>query len=132
VRARINHVPEYLAPGVYVEETSYRSKSIEGVSTITRGFFGTIRRGGDTIAMAAAVLVLGVSSAWSRRSRSTRPADADKFLPRPDRRCPLDSLSRLGPGRRRVDLAGPRAHRLPPGADRRRNHFLCATIMFSY
>jgi phage tail sheath protein FI len=60
VRARINHVPEYLAPGVYVEETSYRSKSIEGVSTITRGFFGTIRRGGDTIAMAAAVLVLGV------------------------------------------------------------------------
>ena len=26
----INDVPEYLAPGVYVEEVSYRSKSIEG------------------------------------------------------------------------------------------------------
>src|SRR6267154_865071 len=26
-------MPEYLAPGVYVEETSFRSKSIEGVST---------------------------------------------------------------------------------------------------
>ncbi|MEN3326799.1 MAG: hypothetical protein V7638_1606, partial [Acidobacteriota bacterium] len=24
-------MPEYLAPGVYVEETSFRSKSIEGV-----------------------------------------------------------------------------------------------------
>jgi hypothetical protein len=31
-------VPEYLAPGVFVEETSYRSKAIEGVSTSTRGF----------------------------------------------------------------------------------------------
>ena len=28
----INDVPEYLAPGVYVEEVSYRSKSIEGSS----------------------------------------------------------------------------------------------------
>lgn len=31
---------EYLAPGVYVEEVSYRSKSIEGVSTTTTGFVG--------------------------------------------------------------------------------------------
>src|SRR5947209_19224387 len=30
----------YLAPGVYVEETSFRSKSIEGVSTSTAGFVG--------------------------------------------------------------------------------------------
>ena len=30
-------MPEYLAPGVYVEETSYRPKSIEGVSTTTTG-----------------------------------------------------------------------------------------------
>ena len=28
-------MPEYLAPGVYVEETSFRSKSIEGVGTST-------------------------------------------------------------------------------------------------
>ncbi|HXJ12085.1 MAG TPA: phage tail sheath subtilisin-like domain-containing protein [Candidatus Limnocylindrales bacterium] len=31
---------EYLSPGVYVEETSFRSKSIEGVSTSTAGFVG--------------------------------------------------------------------------------------------
>jgi phage tail sheath protein FI len=31
---------EYLAPGVYVEETSFRAKSIEGVSTSTAGFVG--------------------------------------------------------------------------------------------
>src|SRR6185436_7067275 len=38
-------MPEYLAPGVYVEETSYRAKSIEGVSTTTTGFIGPTRYG---------------------------------------------------------------------------------------
>src|SRR5262245_49192451 len=38
-------MPEYLAPGVYVEETSFRSKSIEGVSTTTTGFIGAARYG---------------------------------------------------------------------------------------
>src|SRR3989442_13674816 len=38
-------MPEYLAPGVYVEEVSYRSKSIEGVSTTTTGFIGATRYG---------------------------------------------------------------------------------------
>lgn len=38
-------MPEYLAPGVYVEEVSFRSKSIEGVSTTTTGFIGPTRSG---------------------------------------------------------------------------------------
>jgi len=38
-------MPEYLAPGVYVEETSFRAKSIEGVSTTTTGFIGPARFG---------------------------------------------------------------------------------------
>jgi uncharacterized protein len=38
-------VPEYLAPGVYVEETSFRSKSIEGVGTSTTAFVGPTQRG---------------------------------------------------------------------------------------
>ena len=38
-------MPEYLAPGVYVEETSFRAKSIEGVGTSTTGFVGPTRRG---------------------------------------------------------------------------------------
>lgn len=33
-------MPEYLAPGVYVEEVSFRSKSIEGVPTSTTGYAG--------------------------------------------------------------------------------------------
>ncbi len=38
-------MPEYLAPGVYIEEVSFRSKSIEGVSTTTTGFAGPTRFG---------------------------------------------------------------------------------------
>ncbi|HVE55493.1 MAG TPA: phage tail sheath subtilisin-like domain-containing protein [Pyrinomonadaceae bacterium] len=38
-------MPEYLAPGVYIEEVSFRSKSIEGVGTTTTGFIGPTRFG---------------------------------------------------------------------------------------
>ena len=38
-------MPEYLSPGVYIEETSFRSKTIEGVSTSTAGFVGPTRYG---------------------------------------------------------------------------------------
>ena len=38
-------MPEYLAPGVFIEERSFRAKSIEGVSTTTTGFVGPTRYG---------------------------------------------------------------------------------------
>jgi uncharacterized protein len=38
-------MPEYLAPGVYVEEISFGAKPIEGVSTSTAGFLGATERG---------------------------------------------------------------------------------------
>ncbi|MCO6454406.1 MAG: phage tail sheath subtilisin-like domain-containing protein [Pirellulaceae bacterium] len=38
-------MPEYLAPGVFVEEVSFRSRSIEGVATSTTGFAGLTRWG---------------------------------------------------------------------------------------
>lgn len=38
-------MPEYLSPGVYVEETSFGAKSIEGVATSTAGFVGQTRYG---------------------------------------------------------------------------------------
>ena len=45
-------MPEYISPGVYVEETSFRGKSIEGVSTSVTAFVGYARRG--TLATAKA------------------------------------------------------------------------------
>src|SRR5215218_6319351 len=38
-------MPEYLAPAVFVEETSFRAKSIEGVGTSTTAFVGMAARG---------------------------------------------------------------------------------------
>ena len=38
-------MPEYLAPGVFIEEVPFRAKSIEGVSTSTAGFIGAARFG---------------------------------------------------------------------------------------
>ncbi|RLI73951.1 hypothetical protein DRP04_15240, partial [Archaeoglobales archaeon] len=38
-------MPEYLAPGVYVEEVEIGAKPIEGVSTSTAGFVGFAERG---------------------------------------------------------------------------------------
>ena len=38
-------MPEYLAPGVFVEETSFRAKSIEGVSTSVAALVGPLRFG---------------------------------------------------------------------------------------
>jgi uncharacterized protein len=38
-------MPEYLTPGVYVEETSFRSRSVEGVPTSTFGMAGSTEYG---------------------------------------------------------------------------------------
>jgi len=38
-------MPEYLAPGVYVEEIEIGAKPIEGVSTSTAGFVGMAEKG---------------------------------------------------------------------------------------
>src|SRR5215470_16218148 len=38
-------MPEYLSPGVYVEEVDTGNKPIEGVSTSTVGFLGIAERG---------------------------------------------------------------------------------------
>lgn len=38
-------MPEYLAPGVYVEEVSFRARPIEGVPTHTTGMVGMAERG---------------------------------------------------------------------------------------
>ena len=38
-------MPEYLSPGVFIEEIPARLKAIEGVSTSTAGFVGAAERG---------------------------------------------------------------------------------------
>jgi phage tail sheath protein FI len=42
-------MPEYLSPGVYVEEVNTGSKPIEGVSTSTTGTVGVTERGPENV-----------------------------------------------------------------------------------
>jgi tetrahydromethanopterin S-methyltransferase subunit F len=53
-------VPEYLAPGVYVEEISYRAKAIAGVSTGTTGL-GAIRDVASWVGLVLAGVLIGVA-----------------------------------------------------------------------
>ena len=57
-------MPEYLTPGVYVEETSFRSKSIEGVPTSTFGMAGLTRYGPLPYHLADGTSVPVISRRW--------------------------------------------------------------------
>jgi hypothetical protein len=67
-QSRIIEVPEYLAPGVFVEEVSYRSKAIEGVSTTAGGFAAFLL---------GVLLGLGASIAMEKARRRRRRPDDD-------------------------------------------------------
>src|SRR6266542_920612 len=72
-------MPEYLAPGVYVEEVDTGSKPIEGVSTSTAGMVGVTERGPQDIP----VLITGVGefTRWyGGLLRASEYAD-QRFLP---------------------------------------------------
>ena len=72
-------MPEYLAPGVYVEEVDTGSKPIEGVSTSTAGMVGVTERGPLNVP----VLVTGVGEFTHWYGGLLRSSDyADhRFLP---------------------------------------------------
>src|ERR1044072_4903203 len=88
-------MPEYLSPGVYIEEVPSRIKAIEGVSTSTAGFVGAARRGpvaglalpyqpdpGWTVQPDAAPILVTSYSEYVRQfgSAPLNPAERDEYL----------------------------------------------------
>ena len=78
-------MPEYLAPGVYVEEVSFRSKSIEGVPTSTTGFVGLTRSGPVRFAGGRFVLARRCMTGWlglpeAEEDFEVEPRAGDVFL----------------------------------------------------
>jgi phage tail sheath protein FI len=74
-------MPEYLAPGVYVEETSFRSKSIEGVSTTTTGFVGPARFGPISIEPDVITSVMEFERVYGDRNQLSFGSDQiDNYL----------------------------------------------------
>ncbi|MGH8066277.1 MAG: phage tail sheath C-terminal domain-containing protein [Candidatus Entotheonellia bacterium] len=77
-------MPEYLAPGVYVEEIDTGSKPIEGVSTSTAGMIGVTERGPVNVP----ILITGIGEyrRWfgerlDPRLYSSSPNDLHCYLP---------------------------------------------------
>ena len=68
-------MPEYLAPGIYIEETSYRSKSIPGVFTDAGGFIELVGRAAAVLGLGVLVGVVAAMAADKarRRRRPRRP-----------------------------------------------------------
>ena len=83
-------MPEYLTPGVYLEETSFRSKSIEGVATATFGMSGLARYGpvpysvtlpsGDLFMLPSPTLVTSITE-FERAFGGLGPVDSDTETP---------------------------------------------------
>lgn len=72
-------MPEYLAPGVYLEEIDTGSKPIEGVSTSTTGMVGVTERGPTDVP----VLITGVGeyTRWFGGQLQFDPFGGHRFLP---------------------------------------------------
>jgi uncharacterized protein len=72
-------MPEYLSPGVYVEEIEISGKSIEGVSTSTAGFVGETERGPTEPQL---ITSFGeYQRVYGGHAWTTDNGDSDSFLP---------------------------------------------------
>ena len=97
-------MPEYLTPGVYVEETSFRSRSIEGVPTSTFGMAGrtavrpgAVQAGHDPkVTMTPKPLLVTSYTEYERRTAGCRPTSA----------ATSQSTSPTPPGRSSTTAAG--------------------------
>jgi phage tail sheath protein FI len=87
-------MPEYLAPGVYVEEVSFRSKTIEGVSTTTTGFVGPTRYGPVEAEPEVLTSLLDFERTYGDRRRLDF-ADATSYVD-PDADEPSDNVRSAG------------------------------------
>ncbi len=72
-------MPEYLAPGVYVEEVDTGSKPIEGVSTSTCGMVGVTERG--PVDVPVLVTSVGDYNRWFGAQLRADPFGTHRYLP---------------------------------------------------
>src|SRR6478735_7068830 len=75
-------MPEYLSPGVYVEEVDTGAKAIEGVSTSTAGMVGVTERGPQNVPIL--VTSVGEFERWFGGK-----LDRNAYANGPDRHCYL-------------------------------------------
>jgi hypothetical protein len=82
-------MPEYLSPGVYVEEVSFRSKSIEGVPTSTTGMVGLAHYGPTYYASGPLAVEPRLVTSYTEFERVYGGIDRLQLSDAPDRECYL-------------------------------------------
>ena len=120
-------MPEYLSPGVYVEEQDSGSKPIEGVSTSTTGFVGVTERGPANVPMLltsfsdfkrtfGGYLPIGDYSDLSQRPHCYTPHAVEGFFVNGGKRAYVVRVTTDGATRadRRLFLDDPQAANPPP------------------
>jgi phage tail sheath protein FI len=80
-------MPEYLSPGVYVEEVEIGAKPIEGVSTSTAGFLGETERGPTTPQLITSWLQFQRVYGSYQTGSSYLPYAAEGFFANGGQRC---------------------------------------------
>lgn len=109
-------MPEYLSPGVYVEEIELGPRPIEGVSTSTAGFLGLTLRGPESVR-----LVTGFEEfkrlygGYLPIDQSNLPFAVDGFFKNGGQRCFVGRITPLGTvamtaihdGKIRIEAIGP-------------------------
>jgi phage tail sheath protein FI len=115
-------MPEYLAPGVFIEEIERGPKPIEGVATSTAAFLGSTERGSKTPRLVTTYSeylryygdIFGTSNYM--------PYAVKAFFDNGGRRCYIGRVSGPGADVARVELAGFRVSATGAGAAYNRVH----------
>ena len=89
-------MPEYLSPGVYVEEIEIGSKPIEGVSTSTAGFLGEAERGPTTPRLVASWLQFHRVFGSFFGANKYLPYAVQGFFDNGGRRCYIGRIVKAG------------------------------------
>ena len=89
-------MPEYLSPGVYVEEIKIGSKPIEGVSTSTAGFLGEAERGPTTPRLVASWLQFQRVFGSFFGANKYLPYAVQGFFDNGGRRCYIGRIVKAG------------------------------------
>jgi phage tail sheath protein FI len=98
-------MPEYLAPGVYVEEVLSGIKPIEGVSTSTAGFLGPTERGPEEVSFITSFTEY--QRIYGGFGDDMLVPDAVKgFFDNGGRRAFIARVSKAGPGRKAENKIG--------------------------
>src|SRR5512145_767785 len=97
-------MPEYLTPGVYIEEFEIGGKPIEGVSTSTTGFLGLTQRGPTSLVKAVVGFPEFVRYYGSYLDESYLAYAVEGFFANGGQRCFIGRIVRAGAVEAKVTL----------------------------